>query len=121
MLMFALGLWWLAPLDPLKAGILVASSMGLGVSVPHFLLTCQRLGVTPGKHFREVYFKPLISNVFFLLFMVWADDLMHAGDWAVAGVVAVTGAAALTAAYWTFAFDDGMRAMVWRHVARSTR
>jgi O-antigen/teichoic acid export membrane protein len=107
---FAVGLLALAPLDPLRAGILVTTSTALGITLPHFVLSCRRFRVPISRYFREVFLKPLISNIFFLLFLVGADRALHAGHWLVAIASALAGAIVLALTYWLFAFDAELRA-----------
>jgi O-antigen/teichoic acid export membrane protein len=100
---------WLHPLDPLRAGVLMMVTLSAGVALPYFLIGCQRLGINPLIHIREVWFKPLISNALFLAFLYWSRAELLAGDYAVAVLAAAAGALALLLAYWLFAFDAWWR------------
>jgi O-antigen/teichoic acid export membrane protein len=115
------GLVLVHPLDPLRAGILVTISTVVGYSLPHFLLTCRRLQIPISTHFREVYFKPMISNVLFLAILLGADRLLHDGERALAIGTAATAFAGLALSYWVFAFDARLRGRVRRRVLRLAR
>lgn len=106
----------LYPLQPLSAGILVAVSTILGVSVPHFILTCRRLGITYFEHFLEVHFKPLICNALFLVSLLWAREALRDGDYVTAGLWAIVGGSVLVLLYWFVAFDERLRDKVRKHL-----
>lgn len=109
---FGVMLLVLYPVNGLSAGILVAVSMGVGVSLPHFLLSARRLRLQKLKYVMEVYFKPLISNSIFLVFLLWARSEWRAGDWPEALALLAAAALVLAGAYWFYAFDRRMRERV---------
>jgi O-antigen/teichoic acid export membrane protein len=115
------GLLLVRPLDPLRAGILVTISTVVGYSLPHFVMTCRRLQIPVSTHFREVYFKPMISNLLFLAILLGADRLLHDGARALAIGTAATAFAGLALSYWVFAFDARLRGRVRRRVLRLAR
>lgn len=113
---FGVGLLALAPLDPLRAGILVTMSTVLGITLPHFVLSCRRFRIPMSRYFREVFLKPLISNIFFLVFLVGADRALHAGHWLVGVASLLAGSLVLALTYWLFAFDAELRAKFRRRI-----
>jgi O-antigen/teichoic acid export membrane protein len=115
------GLLLVRPLDPLRAGILVTVSTVVGYSIPHFVLTCRRLQIPISTHLREVYFKPMISNVLFLAILLGAHRLLHDGEAVLAIGTAATAFAGLALSYWVFAFDARLRGRVRRRVLRLAR
>jgi O-antigen/teichoic acid export membrane protein len=107
----------LFPLDPLTTGVLVAASTVGGVTVPHFLIACQRLGIRPSRHFREVYLKPLICNAIFLVFLLGAENQVARADYVSAALTAVAGGVVLASLYWFVAFDERLRTLVRHRLA----
>jgi O-antigen/teichoic acid export membrane protein len=106
----------LHPLDPLSAGILVAVSSIVGVSIPHYLISCRRLRISYYVHFREVLLKPLLSNSLLLAALLFADDRLGSGDFTAALLATLTGVIVLAALYWNFAFDERLRDTVRRRL-----
>lgn len=108
----------LYPVTPLTAGVLVAVTMGVGVSLPHFLLSTRKLGIGYFRYFLDVYFKALISNVIFLSILLLAQDELRQGEWLTAATWAGIAGLALVILYWTFAFDARMRERLCSIAAR---
>lgn len=106
----------LEPLSPLGAGIVVACSTILGVSVPNFLLACRRLGIEYWRHIRVVYSKPLLCNAFLLAGLLGARHGFHTGEHTLGVLSAAAGLAVLALLYWAFAFDAGLRDRVRRRI-----
>ncbi|MBX3707360.1 MAG: oligosaccharide flippase family protein [Pseudomonadales bacterium] len=108
----------LRPLDPLRAGVLVAVTLTAGHALPHWLLACRRIGVGPLGYLLKVYLRPLIANAWLLGWLLWADGRLDAGRYGPASFGAAFGFAGLAGLYWFFAFDDDLRDKVRRRLAR---
>jgi O-antigen/teichoic acid export membrane protein len=110
----------LSPLDPRRAGLLVALTIGAGIFVPHFVLSCRRLAISRVNFLLKVYFKPLLCNALFICVLLAARMLMKQGELLLALLVIVAGGLVLATSYWLFALDDRMRARVRKSVLRAT-
>lgn len=88
--------WWLYPLDSFDEAMLVAATMTLGNSIPHFLLTCRRLEVSAFTHIRKVYYKPLIPNAIFCLILIYTKSQIDAESYILGAVSGTSGARSRT-------------------------
>jgi len=98
---FSLALY---PFSPVSAAWAVVVSLGAGVAVPHYVLSCGALGSRPWRHFRNVYLAPLLANLLFLGGMLTARLLLQQGltGWALG--TAAASLLLLAGMYWQFGF-----------------
>lgn len=113
--------WWLLhPLNPFRTALLVGVTMSVGVSIPHFLLSCSRLGIGYFEYALKVYAKPLFINALFFASLIMTRHIWETGSVALAAAAICVSVAGLSTLYWRVAFDERLRNYVRGRLAFDT-
>lgn len=109
LVIFVISYLALRPLTALDAAWMAALVMGLGVSLPHYFLSCARLGTPPWRYFKSVYLPALVANALFVAGLIGVRALALDGEWGWAVGVGVLSPSLLFAVYWHFGLSPERR------------
>lgn len=116
LLVFAALYLLLRPLDAVDAAAVAALSLGGAIYLPHYFMSCARLGTSPMGFLRRVYLMPLAANGLFLAGLMATKLAFQNGDLALATLAIGVSGLVLAGLYWRFGFAADVRAGLVRRL-----